>query len=131
MQEVHVGAEEFLHGDDVAFPSRHRQQTRRVAGELELGEMRRTTRLATKHDGEREAEMREVREGMTGAQRHRQRRETRVDFVAAPCRELRTFVRCEIGPLHNMDARLGRVGETGPCTARLRLQQAVHLELHA
>jgi hypothetical protein len=131
VQQVDVGAQHFLDWDHGERPARNLEQPLGVARQLQLGEVRLAARAAPEHHGQREPEVRQVRQWMPGAQRHRQRRELGIDLVAAACAKARLLLGGEVAPAKNPHAqRLGGAQAFGSA-ARLGVDDRRDLALHA
>ena len=131
VQHVDVRLHHLLERDHGAGPTRHGQQARTVVGQLDLGEVWRAGGGAPKHDGEREAEMREMRQRVPRTQRHGERREPRVNLLAAPLGQRLALGLVERLPAQQVHAVRLRRAKDGARTGRLRGEDPAHLFLDA
>jgi hypothetical protein len=108
VEQIHVGAQHFLHGDHREGAAGHGQEALRVARQLELRQVRLAAGAAPEHNGEREPEVRQVGQRVSRAQRHRERRELGIDLVATAGTEARLLLGREIGPAQDAHDRAPR-----------------------
>src|SRR5687767_11960109 len=111
MNEIDIGADDLLDGDEVSGVAGHIEEPRGFCRQLELGEMQPPCFRITPRDSQRKREMRKVRKWVPGTQCHRHRREIRMYLLYAAPPQLLSLARVQLGPSDDSHSLVGECRE--------------------